>query len=248
VASGLGIEKDDDVKRYLYNYIKKMDTKKGTKLPSEAVIAKRLSVSRVTIRCAFDDLEKKGLIFRIHGKGTFINPEAINMKVNLNVGQEFKKLIQECGYESSFDIQRFDKLKADQKLADILKIDEGDYFYHIEKLYYADGHPAIVSIDRIPCAIFHQELSLETCQELSVFEILRQNAGRIITRDKIEIETMSVKSMRKISRCADAMACDSVLIFHGINYDQDNNPVIYDTEFYNTKYIHFSILRTKSVF
>ena len=33
-----------------------------------------------------------------------------------------------------------------------------------------------------------------------------------------------------------------------LNYNQDNKPVIYDTEFYDTKYIKFSLLRVKNVY
>ena len=57
----------DNVKKYLYSYIKSVDTKKECKLPSENAIAENLAVSRVTIRRALDDLEQEGVVF-IKGK------------------------------------------------------------------------------------------------------------------------------------------------------------------------------------
>lgn len=44
----------------------------GYRFPSEPALAKELGVSRITLRGAFRNLEKKGLIIRLHGKGTFV--------------------------------------------------------------------------------------------------------------------------------------------------------------------------------
>lgn len=43
-------------------------------LPTEAEIASQYSVSRQTVRRAFQDLVAEGLVFRVRGKGTFATP------------------------------------------------------------------------------------------------------------------------------------------------------------------------------
>lgn len=237
----------DSVKSYLYQYIKNMDTSKGTKLQAESVIAKNLSVSRVTVRRAFDDLEQEGVVFRIHGKGTFVNPEALQIKVNLNPGEEFSQVVQKSGYHCRVEIVRFEEIQADQKLAEFLQISQGEPVYLLEKVYFADNHPAIISIDRFPKSLFPHEDSAIEGQD-AIFNTLRQKAGRIVKCDKIEIETMNRSQMSLYSSYSDRMECSTVLVFHGINYDQDNRPVIYDTEFYDTNYIRFNMMRVKHVF
>lgn len=238
----------DNVKKYLYSYIKSVDTKKGSKLPSENAIAENLAVSRVTIRRALDDLEQEGVVFRIHGKGTFINPEALQIKTNLTPGSEFSKLIEESGFTSRFEIARFETVPADEKTALILQIEKATPIYIIEKIYFADNHPAIVSIDRFPHELLEEDIQLQDSLKQSTFDIIRQKGRRIVSRDKIEIESMTKKRMADFSISAKQMECDSVLAFTGINYDQDNRPIIADTEFYNTNFIRFNLIRVKNVF
>ncbi|MCK6488168.1 MAG: GntR family transcriptional regulator [Planctomycetes bacterium] len=44
----------------------------GTKLPSEAALARSLGISPMTVRQAYGELASSGLVHRRHGKGTFI--------------------------------------------------------------------------------------------------------------------------------------------------------------------------------
>ena len=238
----------DNVKKHLYSYIKSIDAKKECKLPSENTIAENLAVSRVTIRRALDDLEQEGVVFRIHGKGTFINPEALQIKANLTPGTEFSKLIEESGFASRFEIVRFETVPADEKIAETLQIKKSAPIYIIEKIYFADNHPAIVSIDRFPYELLEEEIHLQDCLKQSTFDIIRNKGRRIVSRDKIEIESMTKKRMADFSVCAKQMECDSILAFTGINYDQDNKPIIADSEFYNTNFIRFNLMRIKNVF
>lgn len=45
----------------------------GTQLPSEPDLARRMHVSRSTLRAAIAVLEQEGLVRRVHGSGTYVN-------------------------------------------------------------------------------------------------------------------------------------------------------------------------------
>ena len=74
----------DYVKIALHRYIKQMDLREGTKLPTERELAALFAVSRSTVRDALEDMEADGVVIRQHGKGTYANPEALHIQANIN--------------------------------------------------------------------------------------------------------------------------------------------------------------------
>lgn len=67
-------------------------------MPSEAEMMAGFGVSRITVRQALADLQNEGLIFRLHGKGTFVSkPKAFQ---DLGRLQGFGEAMREHGYES----------------------------------------------------------------------------------------------------------------------------------------------------
>src|SRR5690554_3700898 len=74
------LERDSDVPLMyqLSNLLKKQiaDGQYGINdmLPTEEVLAKRYRISRTTVRLALGKLVNEGLIRRVQGRGTFVNP------------------------------------------------------------------------------------------------------------------------------------------------------------------------------
>lgn len=56
------------------NAIVKGELKEGDALPSIRALAKDLRISVITIKRAFDDLERDGFIISVQGKGSFVAP------------------------------------------------------------------------------------------------------------------------------------------------------------------------------
>ncbi len=89
----------EEVKANIIKYIKTMDLRKNNKLPNEDLLANLFGVSRITIRSALNELSSEGLVFRQQGRGgTFVNVEALQMKVTLNPAVEFEDMIRNSGY------------------------------------------------------------------------------------------------------------------------------------------------------
>lgn len=68
--------KYERLRDYVVSQIESGQFKAGSALPSENSIAEQLQVARSTVRQALAELEKDGLVRRVHGKGTFVHEDA----------------------------------------------------------------------------------------------------------------------------------------------------------------------------
>lgn len=65
------------------------ERKEGDSLPSVRVLAKDLRVSALTVKKAYDELEREGFVTTVHGKGTFVT--SANQELML---EEMKKEVE----------------------------------------------------------------------------------------------------------------------------------------------------------
>ncbi|MHC1772042.1 MAG: GntR family transcriptional regulator [Flexilinea sp.] len=75
------------------------------KLPSENELVEIYQVSRLTIRRALSELERKGLIYRRHGIGTFVSPHP---QLNTFGFGGFTERCQNLGLEVSTEVLNFE--------------------------------------------------------------------------------------------------------------------------------------------
>ncbi|OAB44188.1 GntR family transcriptional regulator [Paenibacillus glacialis] len=64
------------------------ELKSGDQLPTEAVISKQYNVSRITSKRALTELENSSLIYRVQGKGSFVNPIHVSTQASAKARKE----------------------------------------------------------------------------------------------------------------------------------------------------------------
>lgn len=69
----------------------------GDKLPSEYELCQMYSVSRMTVRLALGQLIQQGLIYSVHGKGSFVNQPILRYDTRKIVG--FSETLRQRGLE-----------------------------------------------------------------------------------------------------------------------------------------------------
>ena len=238
----------DNVKDELMRYIRRMDLSESTKLPSELTIAQNLGVSRITVCRVLGDLEQENVIFRIHGKGTFVNPEALQIKISLNPAQEFHQLIECSGHRPQVKMVRMEQDLICPGIAKKLALAPDAPLLRTEKVYYADEEPAILCFNYFSRAVFAEIPSWEEFENTSAFFLLRERAGRVMMRDRIEMEAKEISELLPLTDQVKHFNCKALLQFDTINYDQNNQPAMYGLCYYNTNFIRFNLLRNQNIY
>lgn len=233
-----------DVKKALRKYICSMSPDESIKLPSEEDIAKNYGVSRVTIRRALDELEQEGLIIRIHGRGTFVNRAALQMKVNLLVGEEYRKIIERFGYQADVQLLRAYSTKAPESMADEMHLSKNERVYVVELMHYADNHPTILSIDRIPERFLTEIPPVEAWAKITFFEFLQTYGNIVARRDSIEIRAITKgEAENQVTPYAALMEHDALLLVDGLVFDQSNRPFDSGSVLFDTRYVRYNLIR-----
>lgn len=142
----------EQAKARLLNYIEQNQLKRNDRLPSEAAISKTLGVSRNTLREAYIALESEGVIIRKHGIGTFVARLPV-IQDSLNKFSSFAQIIQDGGYEPSFQTLSMDYENTPTKVYDVFDSPASTKIRRIKRLVWADQQPVIYVDDYIAPAV-----------------------------------------------------------------------------------------------
>ena len=127
----------------------------GNKLPTEEALTEMLNCSRGTLREILKELEYKGFITKKHSVGNFIHPSAFETTMRIELYSSFHDLIRDGGYEPSVRVLHVSGNTTDipEETRERLRIKNEEGADYTERMYYANGKPAILSKCYIPKGI-----------------------------------------------------------------------------------------------
>lgn len=123
------------------------------KLPSERKLVQIYQVSRNTVRLALNELEQKGYIYRIHGKGTFVSSIFLN-QTNLGTMYSFSDEMNLEGRTPTTKNLSLRLLIPDKNISLQLNLSEGEKVYELIRLRLANDEPLIYSKTYLPQKFF----------------------------------------------------------------------------------------------
>ncbi len=141
----------------------------GSLLPSERALCQTHGISRTTVRQALQDLNQKGYIKSIHGKGTVV--------VRPQIRQELRSI-----YSFDEDMRRLDKNPETQimdfveivptgTIAELMQLPSGESVYRIMRLRLANDEPMLLETNYLPCNRF-PEFSRQMLENKSLYRVL----------------------------------------------------------------------------
>ena len=113
------------------------------RLPGEAALATKLSVSRATVRDALTHLERDGLIIRRHGIGTFVAPQPAQLGTVLNEIRPIPEVISASGFTPKIGSLRVTQLVPPPEVRQELHLGDSAVVPAVDILFLASGEPAI---------------------------------------------------------------------------------------------------------
>ncbi|MFT0848676.1 GntR family transcriptional regulator [Actinomycetaceae bacterium L2_0104] len=119
----------------------------GQLIEDEVTLANRLSVSRPTVRRAFQDMVNAGLLTRRRGVGTRVTPSHIRRKIGLT---SLHDDLDKAGLSPRTDVLSYNVQLADESLARLLECKEGAEVVLIERLRWSKDTPLALMHNILP--------------------------------------------------------------------------------------------------
>lgn len=156
-------------------------------MPSESDMTHAFGVSRITVRQALGDLQKEGLIFKIHGKGTYVaKPKAYQNVTRL---QGFGEAMTPRGYETFARVLATREVPADQRVASRLALEVDTPVIEIKRLRYLNREPISLDVTYVP-RVIGERLIRSDLATRDIFLILENEYGFALGHAELHIEAV----------------------------------------------------------
>ncbi len=214
----------------------------GSKLPSENALCEEFEVSRITIRKALELLENMGLIYSVHGKGTFVKKSTIDS--NLQKISSFGETLAHMGYNGFTKITHYSTYNAD----DFEKMLRGVKWNKVCKLSltgYSMNEPVVMYRSVIRCP--EGEKMYEVARELekqgvpfSTFDLYDRIGLEI---GKVEQKVEAINADEETAGILKINPGDAVLVLNSVLLDKNMQPIEYKKGYYCTDKYTFNLNR-----
>jgi len=162
-----------------------------SRMPSENELGATFSVSRITVRQALGDLQKEGLIFKIHGKGTFVaKPKTFQ---NVTTLKGLAESLSQMGYEVINQLRSFKFVRANAVVSSRLQLKEGSKVAEIKRLRLVNREPVSFEITYLPQHLGEQ-LEKADLVTRDIFLILENDCGIALGHADLAIDAVLAES------------------------------------------------------
>jgi GntR family transcriptional regulator len=216
------------------------ETEPGERLPSEPALAKRLSVSRATLREAMRTFETQGLIRRKQGSGTYVSHPGSIFETGLEVLESIETLAERIGLPVKPDDYKLENRPADEKEAKILNLEPGSHVWVVSRGIRVENLPVAYLIDILPEEILSAD-ELDNNFTGSVLDFLLRRGTPELINSRTEI--MADTATTEVARSLGIQRNDVVLLFKAYLYASDGRVVDYSFSYFLPGYFRFHVVR-----
>ncbi|AOI82844.1 GntR family transcriptional regulator [Burkholderia cepacia] len=194
-----------------------------SRMPSEHELCVAFGVSRITVRQALGDLQKEGLLFKLHGKGTFVSkPKAFQNVTSL---QGFAEAMSSMGYEIVNQVRSVRTVKADRHLATKLNVPEGAPLVEIHRVRLLNREPVSLEQTWVPEAL-GKRLAGADLATRDIFLVLENDCGIPLGHADVSIDAILADD--EIVDALQVEESSPVLRIERLTHDASGAPIDYE--------------------
>ncbi|TKG97098.1 GntR family transcriptional regulator [Puteibacter caeruleilacunae] len=222
------------VEELLRKMIQLPEYRNGGFLPKEVELAKKLSISRNTLRQATNKLEYEGLLIRKKGVGTKVAENSVTTR--LDSWHSFTQEMNEQGVAfQTFNVE-ISWTKANEKIASFMNVDEGTELLCLARLRGTKDGPFVYFE-----SYFHPRIGLTGEEDFTqpLYDLLENDFSTVADVSK---ERIKARAATKIT--ADRLKIktgEPVLLRERFVLDAGNRPIEYNIGFYRADKFTYSI-------
>ncbi|MBB3041769.1 GntR family transcriptional regulator [Nocardioides soli] len=229
------------VKARLNDLVERLAAEGEYRLPAEDQLSSTLGVSRPTVRSALLSLQKEGKVSRFHGRGTFINKYALTMGANLAEDLPFVDLIANLGYTATLRTLAIGEVTPEAEIAAKLDLEEGGTTCTVDRIFEADGRPAVLSRDYVPVSRLLRPVEQVTAEDSTFAFVERNVPGRI---QYSIADLVPAAADERTSEHLGVPAGRPMLLIRHLHLDEKQEPVAVTDALVDDEILRFSIVRT----
>ena len=211
-----------------------------SRLPSEPELARRMGVSRATLREAMRSFEGQGLIRRRQGVGTFVVATVPVLDSGLEVLESIETLAQRTNLSVNMGELQVQQVEADEDHAAALNVPVGTQLTRVARVIYTENRPIAYLVDTVPADIL-TIVEVESGFTGSVLDLLLRRGDPKLVQSRTDIRAIGATS--EVARALQVQRDDVLLHFVAYLYSKDSRVVDYSFSYFLPGYFRFHVVR-----
>ena len=215
------------------------------RLPSEPELARRMGVSRATIRQAVTELEEAGFVRRRQGRGTFVTGQASSLRNNLNVNSGVTDLIAAAGWTPGTADVVLEQREATREEAAALELERGGRVVVVRRTRLADGRPVVavedvIGVERLAAAHLTPEDLAAALATEALYAVL-DRLGLAVHHGVADLRP--ARAGADVARRLALPTGSLVVLIEQIDFTVDDEPVLLSRERHRPDVYQFRVYR-----
>lgn len=201
-----------------------------SQLPSENELSDLFNVSRITVRQALHKLSQEGLIFKVHGKGTFVSkPKAYQ---NITQLQGFAEAMSHTGHKILNEVLSVKVIEAPIKVASKLRISVHSQVVEIKRVRLLNNEPVSYELTYLPATVGKQLVEKEVdLRSTDIFSAIERDLSIPLGYADLNID--AIQADDELAQLLSVDVNTPILRVERLTHDAQNQPLDYE-------YLYFS--------